>query len=94
MVDATGRFADFEQGIALAVESAGSLDVVEQWLNARSDVKSVELDAAWGKSNPPQRTFRLVLQEPDNGPPVAAIVSVFVEPTGSVRFGSVRINSS
>jgi hypothetical protein len=92
--DATGRFADFEQGITLAVESADSLEDVEQWLNTRSDVKSVELDAAWRKSNPPQRTFRLVLQEADNGPPVAATVSVFVEPTGSVQFGSVWINGS
>ena len=94
MGDATGRFADFEQGIALAVESADSLEDVEQWLNARSDVKSVELDAAWGKSNPPQRTFRLVLQEADNCPPVAVTVSVFVEPTGSVRFASVCIDGS
>lgn len=94
MGDATGRFADFEQGLMLAIESADSLEDVEQWLNARSDVKSVELDAAWRKSNPPQRTFRLVLQEADNCSPVEATVSVFVEPAGTVRFGSVYIDGS
>ena len=75
--------------LAAAIDNAGSLSEIENWLRQQPDVTSVELAEYLLKSNPPQREF-IVKFKLQDGSAITKIVNFFDLGDGRFQFNALR----
>jgi hypothetical protein len=75
--------------LAAAIDNAGSLTEIENWLRQQPYVTSVELAEYLLKSNPPQREFIVEFKMQD-GSAITKVVNFFDLGDGRFQFNALR----
>lgn len=85
----TVDFKAFEKKVALAIDSAESLEEIETFLRSQPGVKSVQLTDYLMKSNPPQREFIVEFSMRD-GSTVKKVINIFDLGNQQFEFNELR----
>lgn len=85
----TVDFEVLEKALSTAINSARSLDEIEEWLKTQASVKSVQLSSYLLKSNPPQRDFTVEFYM-QAGSTITKIVNIFDLGNQQFRFHKLR----